>query len=76
MVGNDIACGAAAGGCCNAAGDWGGYYGGGGGAGGGYGGAGGLIGLGRLAVLGWVLTELINNVDWDDNEPPPVSPST
>jgi hypothetical protein len=32
--------------------------------------------LGRLAVLGWVLTELFNNVDGDDNEPPPVSPST
>ena len=77
MVGSDIACGAAAGGCCNAAGDWGGYCGGYGGAGGGYGGgAGGLIGLGRLAVLGWVLTELFNNVDWDGDEPPPVSPST
>lgn len=76
MVGNDIACGAAAGGCCNAAGDWGGYCGGGGGGGGGFGGGNGLIGLGRLAVLGWVLTELFNNVDWDDNEPPPVSPST
>lgn len=75
-VGNDIACGAAAGGCCGATGDWGGYCGGGGGCGGGYGG-GGLAGLGRLAILGWILTELFDNIDWDDNNPPPPqSPSS
>jgi hypothetical protein len=73
MVGNDIACGAAAGGCCGATGDWGGGCGGGGG---GYGGLGGLAGLGRLAILGWILTELFDNVDWDDDEPAPVSPAT
>ena len=73
MVGNDIACGAAAGGCCGATGDWGGGCGGGGG---GYGGLGGLAGLGRLAILGWILTELFDNVDWDDDEPPPVSPAS
>jgi hypothetical protein len=76
MVGNDIACGAAAGGCCGATGDWGGYYGGGGCGGGGYGGAGGLAGLGRLAVLGWILTSLFDNIDFDNNEPPPVSPAS
>lgn len=74
-VGSDIACGAAAGGCCGATGDWGGYCGGGGG-GGGYGGLGGLAGIGRLAILGWILTELFDNIDWDDNEPPPVSPAS
>jgi len=73
LVGEDITSGAAAG----SMGYTEGFYGGGAGGGyGGAGGAGGLIGLGRLAVLGWVLTELFNNVDWDDNEPPPVSPST
>lgn len=77
MIGNDIACGAAAGGCCGASDNWGGYCGGGGGAGGGYGGIGGLAGLGRLAILGWILTELFDNIDWDDNEPPtPVSPAS
>lgn len=72
MVGSDIACGAAAGSCCGAAGNWNSY----GGGGGGYGGGGGLLGLGRLAVAGWILTELFSNIDWDDNEPAPVSPST
>ncbi len=71
-MGADMACGAAAGGCCGAAGNWGGY----GGGGGGFGGGGALVGLGRAAILGWILTELFNNIDWDDNEPPPVSPAS
>jgi hypothetical protein len=29
-----------------------------------------------LAILGWILTELFDNVDWDDDEPAPVSPAT
>lgn len=69
-VSEQITSGAAAGsmgdmcGCCS---------GGAGGGGGGFGGS-GLVDLGRLAILGWVLTELINHSD-DNEPPPPVSPS-
>lgn len=49
----------------------GGYYGGGGG---GFGGA--LMDLGRFAILGWILSELFDEIDFDDDDNnPPQSPN-
>ncbi len=68
FVGSEVGCGVAAGGCCGSAGNWGGC-GGGGCGGGGFGGlGGGLASLGRFAILGWILTELFDNIDFDDND--------
>ncbi|MEZ6093567.1 MAG: hypothetical protein R3C03_04920 [Pirellulaceae bacterium] len=75
-AGTEIGCGIAAGGCCGSAGNWGGCGGslGGGGFGGGLG---GLASLGRFAVLGWILTELFDNIDFTNNDTvPPASPFT
>ena len=73
VIGSDIACGTAAGGCCGGSGDWGGYSSGcgGGGGGGGFGG-GEWAGIAKFAILAWLLSEL----DFDDNDPvvPPASP--
>jgi hypothetical protein len=76
FVGSEVGCGVAAGGCCGSAGNWGGC-GGGGCGGGGFGGiGGGLASLGRFAVLGWILTELFDNIDFSDNDNDgPVSPA-
>ena len=70
VVGSDIACGTAAGGCCGGSGDWGGYSSGCGG-GGGFGG-GEWAGIAKFAILAWLLSEL----DFNDNDPviPPASP--
>ncbi len=78
FVGSEVGCGVAAGGCCGSAGNWGGCSGGSGGCGGGgFGGlGGGLASLGRFAVLGWILTELFKNIDFNNNNNDgPVSPA-
>ena len=72
-VGDEIGYGIAQGGYGGSVGNFGGYSGGGGG----FGGLGGLAGLGRAAILGWVLTELFDNVDFSRNTTPtPPTPST
>lgn len=60
IVGDDIGMGAAMGGSYGSAGAWGGF---GGGGGAGFLG-GGLPGIARLAILGWVLTELFDEIDF------------
>lgn len=75
FVGSEVGCGVAAGGCCGGAGDWGGFGGCGGGCGGGgFGGGGALASLARFAILGWILTELFDNIDFSAQPAPPVSP--
>lgn len=66
-TGTEIGCGTAAGGCCGASNNWSGYSSCGGGCGCGGGAAGGLGGLGgiaKFAILGWILTELFNEIDF------------
>ncbi len=71
-AGTEIGCGMAAGGCCGASGGFGGC----GGCMGGGGFGGGLASLAKWAVLGWILTELFDNIDFSNNDNlPPVSPS-
>lgn len=75
-TGTSVGCGVAAGGCCGSAGNWGGYSSccGGGGMGGAFGGGmGGLAGIAKFAILGWILTELFNEIDF--SRPSPSSPS-
>ena len=68
-IGTDVGYGVAAGGCCGGGDNWGGF---GGGCGcGGFGG-GGLAGLGKWAILGWILTKLFDEIDF--SRPPPPSP--
>ncbi len=70
-IGTDVGYGVAAGGTCGGYENWGGF---GGGCGcGGFGG-GGLAGLGRWAILGWILTKLFDEIDF--SRPPPPSPGT
>lgn len=64
MTGTDIGYGAAAGGSCGGAGDWGGYS--GCGCGGGGAGMGPWASVARFAILGWILTELFDNIDFSD----------
>lgn len=73
MCGEEIGCGAAAGSCgCESD-----YMGGCGGGGAGVGGFSGWGGLASLLIAGWVLTELDDNNDDDNPNPPgPISPST
>jgi hypothetical protein len=70
----EIGCGTAAGGCCGSSGNWSGYSSCGGGCGGGGGaGLGGLGGIAKFAILGWILTELFNEIDFSN--PNPASPN-
>ncbi len=70
-AGTEIGCGTAVGGACGGAGNFGGCGGGMGGGGGfgGFGGA-GLGGVARLAILGWILTELFDEIDFSNPNPP------
>ncbi len=74
FAGTEVGCGVAAGGCCGGMGDWGGFGGccGGGGFGGGLGG--GLASIARFAILGWILTELFDEIDFSAKPADPVSP--
>lgn len=72
FAGTEIGCGTAVGGCCGGAGNFGGCCGGAGGGGmggGGFGGA-GLGGIARFAILGWILTELFDEIDFANPNPP------
>jgi hypothetical protein len=66
-AGTEIGCGTAAGGCCGSCNNWSGYSGCGGGCGGAGGaGLGGLGGIAKFAILGWILTELFDEIDFSN----------